>query len=101
MIRRKENSIREVRSSCRSSPLTRVVSRMSAICASSVNGTSQGPIAPDRSKFLPWVTLNLACRTQSRIVPSLQSVSAATWASACLSGIRRPPLPMTMTISPS
>ncbi len=28
-------------------------------------GTSQGPIAPVPSKFLPWVTLNLACRTQS------------------------------------
>jgi hypothetical protein len=35
------------------------------------------PIAPLRSQFLPWVTLNLAWRTQSRIVPSLQRVIAA------------------------
>ena len=30
-----------------------------------MNGKIHGPIAPDRSQFLPWVTLNLACRTQS------------------------------------
>ena len=73
-----------VRSSCRSSPFTRVVSRTSSSCAGSVKGTSQGPIAPDASQFLPCVTLNLACRTQSRIVPSLQRVSAAMWSSVRL-----------------
>jgi hypothetical protein len=74
---------------------------MSMIWAGSVNGTSQGPIAPEPSQFLPWVTLNLAWRTQSRSVPSLQSVSAAMWDSASASGMWRPPLPITMAISPS
>ena len=32
---------------------------------------------PVGSKFLPCVTLNLACRTQSRIVPSLHRLGAA------------------------
>ena len=61
----------------------------------------QGPIAPDRSKFLPCVTLNLACRTQSRMVPSLHSDSAATCASASRSAMWRPALPTTRTTSPS
>ena len=33
-----------------------------------------GPMLPDLSKFLPWVTLNLPWRSQSRTVPSLHSV---------------------------
>src|SRR5258708_17039470 len=36
--------------------------------------TIHGPSAPECSKFLPGVTLNFPCRSQSRIVPSLQMV---------------------------
>ncbi len=42
----------------------------------------QGPMLPVASKFLPWVTLNLPCRIQSRIVPSLHSVTPAITLSA-------------------
>ena len=58
-----------------------------AICASSTKGTSQGPIDPLASKFLPCVTLNLAWRIQSRTEPSLHSVTAATWPSASFSAM--------------
>ena len=34
------------------------------------------PMAAERSQFLPCVTLNFACLTQSRMVPSLQRVTA-------------------------
>ena len=60
-------------SSWRSSPLTRVVSRRRVRSSADRSVTIQGPSAPERSKFLPWVTLNLACRTQSRSVPSLRA----------------------------
>jgi len=49
-----------------------------------------GPIEPERSKFFPWVTLNLPCRSQSRTVPSFMMVSPAICCRARSSGIRRP-----------
>ena len=65
-------------SSWRSSPLTWVVSRSASTSPTSSIVTIHGPSDPEHAQFLPWVTLNLACRTQSLIVPSFPSVSPAT-----------------------
>jgi uncharacterized protein YgbK (DUF1537 family)/DNA-binding Lrp family transcriptional regulator len=62
---------------------------------------TQGPMEPVCSKFFPGVTLNLACRTQSRIVPSLARLSPATCDRASSSAMCLPALPMTSTTSPS
>src|SRR5438128_93321 len=88
-------------SSCRVSPLTRVVTRMPSNPSNSSAVTIQGPIEPDLSKFLPGVTLNFAWRNQSRTVPSFMQVSPATCASVSEGGMRRPRFPMTTAISPS
>ena len=93
-------------SSWRSSPLTWVWIRSSSNGGISSIGTSHGPIEPVFGQFLPWVTLNFACRTQSRIVPSLPSDTPAMWDRASATGMRRPAFPsgwrpMTTTISPS
>lgn len=88
------SSIRLVRSCWRTSSLTRVESATSVIWAWSVNGTMPGPIAHERSRFLPCVTLSFAGRTRSRMVTSVHRVRAAIWLSACASGMRRLRLPM-------
>ena len=71
-----EKIIRSVVSSCLTSPFTRVVSRMGCAPISS-DVTIHGPMLPEASKFLPCVTLNLPCRSQSRTLPSLHSVTPA------------------------
>ena len=86
-------------SSCVTSPLIFTV-----MCSGFRRSTSvviHGPRLPVESKFLPWVTLNRPWRSQSRIVPSLHSVMAATWSSARSLGMRRPWVPITSAISPS
>src|SRR6185503_20425330 len=88
-------------SSCRSSPLTRVIRCSSASGAISSAVTSHGPRLPERSKFLPGVTLNFEWRSQSRTEPSFISVRPATCCHASAAAMRRPPLPITSTISPS
>ena len=88
-------------SSCVISPLTFTVKCSGLARSISSAVTSQGPMLPLASKFLPCVTLNLPWRIQSRMVPSLHSVTPATCSSAWLCAMRRPARPITSAISPS
>ena len=66
----------------RNSPFTRVSTVMSVTSIPLRSVSVHGPMAPERSQFLPCVTLNLPWRIQSRIDPSFITVSPATWSIA-------------------
>src|SRR5262249_14796474 len=75
MMSAKPKIMLAVVSSCVTSPLTVTVRRSGLV--RSASGSIQGPTLPEASKFLPWVTLNLPCRSQSPTVPSFGSVARA------------------------
>ncbi len=60
--------------------------------SSFVRGDDPRPMLPERSKFLPCVTLNLPWRSQSRTVPSLARVRPKM-CPRLLARIWRPPCP--------
>src|SRR5262249_53911624 len=75
MMSANEKIMLSVVSCCVTSPFLRTI-RCSGLARSKLVSI-HGPIAPEASKFLPWVTLNWPCRVQSRIVPSLHKVRPA------------------------